>query len=169
MWSKGQTLMEVIIAATVGMLVVSALTYATIFSLRNASFAKNSTQATKLAQEGIERVKVGRDRGYAITGNFQLAGQDVTAWDDNDLWSNPVYQNCTPKCYFNINSSGELQYRGSGSSIPANAEVVGQFKRVVILTDDSSYQLQKTATVIVTWSDFSGAHESRLTTILRKL
>ncbi|KKQ78266.1 MAG: hypothetical protein US99_C0027G0005 [Candidatus Daviesbacteria bacterium GW2011_GWF2_38_6] len=81
--NKGQTLIEVIVVAMVGILVVTALTFAVIFSLRNASFAKNQSQATKLAQEGIERVRGLRDRNGAVdyiradgshTGNF------------NDLW-----------------------------------------------------------------------------------
>ncbi|MDD5416009.1 MAG: hypothetical protein PHE48_03350 [Candidatus Daviesbacteria bacterium] len=166
---KGQSLIEVIVAATVGILVVSALTFATIFSLRNANFAKNSAQATKLAQEGIESVRTGRDRNVPIAGNFQINGFNITSWDP-DLWSNQISPNCTPNCYFNINSSGELQYLIGASSIPSAAETIDQFKRVVILSDDAtSYTIQKTATVIVQWNDSTGSHDSKLTTILGKL
>lgn len=162
---KGQSLLEVIVAVTVGILVVSALTFATIFSLRNAGFAKASAQATKLAQEGIERVRTGRDRTAAITGDFQLSNQSITSWDDPDLWANRISINCIPNCYFKVNPSGELQYLTG----PQLVETNGQFKRVVILSDDASYQIEKKVTVIVTWTDFSGPHESRLTTILRRL
>lgn len=161
----GQSLIEVMVAVTVGILVVSALTFATIFSLRNASLAKSSAQATKLAQEGLERVRTGRDRSIAITGNFQLAGQSVSSWDDPDLWANSISSSCTPNCYFNVDSSGVLQYL----TVPPTAEITGQFKRVVILSDEASFQTEKKVTVVVTWTDFAGSHESRLTTILRRL
>ncbi len=165
----GQSLIEVLVAITVGILVVSALTFATIFSLRNAGAAKASAQATKLAQEGIERVRTGRDRNIAITGNFQLGSQSITSWDDPDLWANRISSNCTPNCYFNVNSSGQLQYLTAASSLPQTAESSGQFKRAVILSDDAGYQTEKRVTAIVTWTDFSGSHKSELTTILRKL
>lgn len=167
---KGQSLVEVIIAATVGVLVVSALTFATIFSLRNAQFAKNSAQATKLAQEGIERVRTGRDRNVAIGGSFQLDGNGVTSWDDPDLWLYQIRTDCIPNCYFNIGTSGGLQYLTAAASIPSAADSINQFRRVVILSDEaSSYATQKKVTVIVTWTDAGGAHESKLTTVLRKL
>lgn len=165
---SGQTLMEVIIAMTVGILVVTALTFATIYSLRNANFAKTSSQATKLAQEGIERVRIGRDRYKPITGNFKINNSDITSWDDPDLWSNQISPNCIPNCYFNITSSGVLQYTGTTSSL---AEPIDpNFNRMVILSDDSrTYATQKTVMVIVTWTDASGPHNSKLMTILRKL
>lgn len=59
---EGNSLLEVLVASTVGVLVVTALTFATIFSIRNARFAQNSAQATKLAQEGLEKVRTQRDR-----------------------------------------------------------------------------------------------------------
>ena len=165
---KGQSLIEVIVAMTVGILVVSALTFATIFSLRNAGFAKASAQATKLAQEGIERVRTGRDRNIAIS-DFQLGTQGITSWDDSDLWDNQISSNCTPNCYFNINSSGGLKYLTAADSVPLLAESNGQFKRVVILSDDASFRTEKKVIVVVTWNDFAGTQESRLATILRKL
>lgn len=175
---SGQSLVEVIVAATVGIIVVVALTFATIFSLRNANFAQTSAQATKLAQEGIERVKTGRDRNSSITGNFSISGQSIGSWSDNNLWTNEISPNCIPNCYFNINPSGELQYLTAAPSIPSNAELIDKFQRVVVLSDNSSllpdgitpsYKIQKTVTVIVTWTDTTGPHESRLATILRKL
>lgn len=186
---RGQSLAEVIIAATVGILVVSALTFATIFSLRNANAAKTAAQATKLAQEGIEIVRLGRDRNSPITGTF--AGDNVTSWNGDSngvgsLWSYQINGNCgrtnpLTYCYFRIDNSGTLGYLGEASSIPALADPIGQFQRVVLLSDEStpvtlpggsivpSYQVQKKITVIVIWADFAGFHESKLVTILRKL
>lgn len=169
MGNKGQSLIEVIVTAAVGILVVTALTFTTLYSLRNSNFAKTSAQATKLSQEGIERVRTGRDRIGAISGDFRLSGQPVTSWDDPDLWFYPINTNCIPNCYFNVNASGLLQYLTAASSIPSSAETTGQFQRIIILSDDAEYANQKIVTVIVTWTDTTGPHESKLTTILRKL
>lgn len=177
-WHTGQSLIEVIVAVTVGILVVTALTFATIFSLRNANFAKNSEQATKLAQEGIERVRSERDRGNSISG-FSIGNDLIDSWrQDSKLWSDQINGNCGDTtlipptyCYFRFNGLN-FQYLGTGSNIPSNAEDLGngKFKRVVILSDDSSsYTTQKTATVIVRWTDAAGSHDSQLTTILRKI
>lgn len=181
---KGQTLMEVVVVSTVGILVVSALTFAVIFSLRNASFAKNQAQATKLAQEGMERIRTGRDRGDLIGNNFVIASgvPAITDWKDSNLWSNSISANCIPNCYFKFSGSN-FQYLAASSNIPSNAEDLlgdGRFKRVMILSDSSAdcdptaavvlcYTVEKNVTAVVQWTDFAGSHESRLTTILRKL
>lgn len=182
-FQRGQSLIEVIVAATVGILVVTALTFATIFSLRNAGFAKNSAQAIKLAQEGIERVRTGRDRGDPISGFF-IGSYIIDSWQDPNLWNYSISSSCgSNNCYFKFNGSN-FQYFGTGNDIPSNAEDPlgdGKFKRAVILSDDSSpvalpdgtitssYKVQKTATVLVRWTDATGSHDSNLSTILRKL
>lgn len=174
---KGQTLIEVVVVSTVGILVVTALTFAVIFSLRNASFAKNQSQATKLAQEGIERVRAGRDRNSNINGINNINNLSlVDSWSgDKPIWNYQIMNNCGDNtntyCYFNVSSSGSLQYIGAAAVAPALAEPVApNFKRAVILSDTPAiYQVEKKVTVVVQWTDFAGTHESRLTTILRKL
>lgn len=192
---KGQSLAEVIVAATVGILVVSALTFATIFSLRNANYAKTAAQATKLAQEGIERVRTGRDRNQIISG---LTGSSVVSWNGNggsaaclarsdvqsdSIWCYPITGGCDNplpsgddgKCYFVVDANGALDNRGYDlTSFPTRPEDIPSsnqvFQRVVLLSDDStSYSTQKKVTVIVRWTDFAGIRESKLVTILRKL
>lgn len=185
---QGQTLMEVVVVSMVGILVVTALTFATIFSLRNASSAKLEAQAVKLAQEGIERVRTGRDRNSNIK-NISDAG--VTSWDGSSsttcpgtaktdsIWCYPIYSSCSnalnPNCYFNLSTTGDtgtLNFLGNGSSFPVSGTelIPPNFKRVVILSDDDTYYpVQKTVTVIVQWTDFAGPHESKLSTILRRL
>jgi type II secretory pathway pseudopilin PulG len=168
---KGQTLMELIVVMAVSVIITGALVFAIISSLRNAQFAKNQSQATKLAQEALEKVRSGRDRGSAISP-FQMGGTTIDSWSDPDLWSQQISQNCSPNCYFIFNSSGVLQLLGAGSDIPSNAENPlndGKFKRVVTISDDVTYQTQKTISVLVRWTDFSGNHESKLSTILRKI
>lgn len=177
---KGQSLIEVIVAATVGILVVTALTFATIFSLRNANFAKNSEQATKFAQEGIERLRTGRDRNAKIIGLASSPDcSNVSSWNGDatgsPVWGCKIYATCGSglDCYFKFNplSPNDLNYLTSSVNFPSSAEdIAPMFKRVIIFADDAaSYSIQKTVTVIVRWSDFAGAHESRLTTILRQI
>src|SRR5439155_740384 len=129
-----------------------------------ASFAKNQAQATKYAQEGIERVRTGRDRNDPISGNFTLGGQVVDNWQNQYLWSNQISTNCIPTCYFKLTSTsgGAIQYIGTGPPVPSLAENildsqgVTQFKRAIILSDTSTtYSVEKTVTVLVTWTDFS--------------
>ncbi len=187
MGSNGDSLIEVIIAATVGILVVTALTFATIFSLRNANFAKSSAQATKLAQDGIEIVRGGRDRNACIVN---LNGS-VNSWNDGNsacsgsgsIWAYRITgtsENCEnttsgSKCYFTVSPTGVLTHIYSSTSFPTSfyegipSSVNPLFKRVVLLSDDAHYASQKKVTVIVRWSDATGDHESKLTTILRKL
>lgn len=170
---KGQTLLEVIAAAAVGILVVSALTFATIFSLRNATFAKNSTQATKLAQEGIERVRSIRDRDSAISTDIDYPGSSRKIDKFSELFSvdlahticNTIKDNqpVDSPCYFGFDS-------GNLTKPMIVDETIDSFKRRVLIGDQTATKgSEKTVTLLVTWTDFAGPHESRLTTILRKL
>lgn len=169
---RGQSLIELVIVVAVIVIVVGGLVFATIASLRNASLAQNQAQATKLAQEGIERVRAARDRSDAIGGNLVINGVLITSWRDPNLWSQQISPNCQPNCYFKFSGSN-FQYLGAAPDIPSSAEDPlsdGKFKRVVILSDESStYSAQKNVTVIVRWIDFSGNHQSQLTTILRRI
>lgn len=152
--NKGESLVEVIIAATVGVLVVTALTFATIFSLRNANFAKNSAQATKLAQEGIEMVRTLRDR------DGDVSYTDVSKF--SDLWA--ITFSCPSNCYFRfylgiLSGGTDVNFE----DIPPNFNFKRQFQ-----IEDHEID-QKKITSVVQWSDSAGIHESKLTTILGKL
>lgn len=157
---KGQSLLEVIIAMTVGILVVTALVFAVIFSLRNAQFAKNSAQATKLAQEGIERVRTLRDRDGSVV--FSTASTTTTKF--SDLWAIQMSESCAGGiCYFRLGG-------GLTQSVATSFEDLGnKLQRQVQITEDANWATQKKVTVIVQWTDFAGEHQSQLTTILRKL
>lgn len=164
----GQTLIEVIVVIAVGVIVIGALVFATISSLRNAASAKNQSQATKLAQEGLEKVKASRDRNGTITG----AGFPANSWVDTNLWNTNISAStCTSpsNCYFSILSSGDLSYLGPYNSPPPVGEAIGNFKRFVILSDDGNFANWKIVEALVTWVDFAGTHESRMKSILRKL
>lgn len=55
--SKGQTLIEVIVALSVVMLILAAISIAVTASVSNSSFIKNQNLASKYAQEGIEHIR----------------------------------------------------------------------------------------------------------------
>ena len=84
------------------------------------------------------------------------------------------------RCYFKILDDGTLDNIGNNRlTFPqSEAENINIFRRVILLSDDlndnknfsdDNWQNTKRVTSVVRWADFSGPHESRLTTILRKL
>lgn len=62
--TTGQTLFELIIALAVTALVVTGIIKVVTISVRNAAFAKNQAESTRLAQEGLEWLRVERDSGW---------------------------------------------------------------------------------------------------------
>jgi len=108
--SKGQTLVEVLLAVGVATLVRIGLTGAVTVSLRNAQFARNQALATKYAQEGIEKVRAYRDQNdwQSFTSNcesildaaslpspFQLSLDCYLPGSSNDC--SPSEDNCEVK------------------------------------------------------------------------
>ena len=175
--AKGQTLIEAVVVIAVGIVVVGALVFATIASLRNSGAAKNQAQATKLAQEGLEIVRTSRDRDGVINNlsgtNYCWASSCNTGvtsiWSAHLNEGGGVCDNTLPQyCYFKI-TGGDLIFLSASSQPPAGGEPIGNFTRYTILSDDSNWQIWKTVTALVTWSDFAGTHESRISTVLRKL
>lgn len=175
MWKsdQGQTLLELVVVIAVVIIVVSALTFATIASLRNAQFAKNQAQATKLAQQGIERVRAGRDGNLGVNNLHPSVTDWQTIWgyqiEDQCGDTNPTPPSSPTYCYFNVTPQGALNHLTAQGSVPAAAESIPPFQRVVILSDGAAFASQKKVTVIVGWTDFAGDHRSILTTILRKI
>ena len=127
--SLGQSLIELITVITVAIIVIGAITFATIGSLRNAQFAKNQSQATKLAQEGLEKVKAGRNRDSAIVNYVQ--GTTIN-WSSSQLWDSRIESRCQNPCYFNLIAAEGLTNIAGGGEIPSNAEPVGEFKRIIV-------------------------------------
>lgn len=64
---SGQSLIEVVISIAIAALLAISLISTTLITQRTSHSAKNNTEATKLAQEGIELIRVFRDRqGYSL-------------------------------------------------------------------------------------------------------
>lgn len=83
--NEGQSLVEVIVSVAIAVLVAIALISMSIITGRAARAAKNNTQATKLAQEYIEQVRIFRDRnGFGlipIDGCYKIdTSQLENAW-----------------------------------------------------------------------------------------
>lgn len=155
----GQTLVEVLVAITVVVIVLGAFAIATIVSIRNAQFSQNQAQATKLAQEGIDKIKLGRSK-------------DVNVFYSGDTTPKPFSQfladdnKCSSICYFSMNNNLELI---EVTSVGVDSSLTDTtFKRFiqVVRTAEAS---EKKFTVIVSWTDTSGSHESRLQTLLSQI
>lgn len=162
---SGQSLIEVLVALTIASVVIGALVVATIISIRNAQFSQNQLQATKLSQDGMEKVRIVRDRNL----NVDLGGGDQPF---KNLWGVNLATTCG--CYFKvvsiinpITSGSEYKLQAIGAAETDNLS--GNFTRQILITDSStSFSSEKKVRVKVSWSDLSGSHDSHLETILTK-
>lgn len=169
-------MLEAVIAIAAAVIIAGALVFATIATLRNAQFAKNQTQATKLAQEAIEKVRDIRDRNEK--------GETLYLLDDSppvyteyfsDLWGIPLKcDGPNPNCFFIFYFFDGKDHLGS--TIFANIfEEIGSFKRQIMIEDACPGGIcfgeaqEKRVTAIVVWTDFAGSHQSKISTILRKI
>ncbi|RJQ37115.1 hypothetical protein C4559_03995 [Candidatus Microgenomates bacterium] len=67
---KGQTLIEILIAMSAAVIVLSAITLTVISALSNAQYSKNQNLATQYAQEGMEVVRKIRDNDWNAFAGF---------------------------------------------------------------------------------------------------
>lgn len=168
--SKGQTLVELIVVVTVAIIVITALVFATITSLRNAQASKNQLQASKFAQEGIEKVRSLRERDGKVV--YTDGGGSTIKF--SDLW-NKQLNGCGTYCYFNlyradVDGDGALDDYLNTETQSSFEDLGGGFQRQVQMTDTAaSFTEEKTVNVIVRWTDFAGEHQSKLTTILGRI
>ena len=165
----GQSLVEVLIALVVVTILSSALIVAIITGLKNSQFAQKQTQATKYAQDAMDRIRPIRDRD----GNVTFKGTTATF---SALWNmNMSYPtNCNGPCYFKlVDTGGEISLTDSGVSSSYWESLGESLSRQIIFEDISTgtpplYQSEKDLTVRVKWTDTSGDHESYLQTTLTK-
>lgn len=94
---KGQSLIEVLVGLATAVLIIGAITVATISALNNAVYSKNQNLATNYAQQGIEIVRNLRDRNYSqfqqLNGTYCLA----KTCDKIDPTSNDPQDPCGPQ------------------------------------------------------------------------
>ena len=60
--NSGQTLIEIMVAIAIITMVLLAVVSRSVEAVRNANFARNQSLATRFAQEGVEWVRIQRDR-----------------------------------------------------------------------------------------------------------
>lgn len=175
---RGQSLLEVTIAIGVAVLIVTAITIVTVNGLRNSQFAQNQTQATKLAQDGLEQVKAVRDRDGIVTIGSSTAS-----------WSSQNWSGCGSGCTFSLGRIDSQSLCAASSNFNATACLLSSdsskpqpipstiFYSLITILDCSSSSSpppecganQKKITSEVSWSDFSGSHQSYLETILANI
>jgi type II secretory pathway pseudopilin PulG len=99
----GQTMIEVLVALTTSVVIITSITAAVISALRNTEFSKNQNFATSYAQEGMEIIRSWRNTDY---GTFNQLKNDYcfakvcTALTTSTTNSNnpPIYCGPGPVC-----------------------------------------------------------------------
>ncbi len=195
MTQKGQSLLEIVTLTGVILAVVTGLTITVINGLKNSQFSQNQTQATKLAQEGLEEVRTIRDRNWMVC--IQGGAQTVLAWKDifannytfgnrNPAAANPCRTGPASQassCIYRLNPTAtcaslvggapaNTTYTLMSSQLLSNLDIPETFpgtpfKRTIFVEDDvSNPTTQKKVTSRVSWTDFSGTHQSEIVTVL---
>lgn len=162
----GQALIEVTIASGLSLIVISAITITTIVGLRNSQFAQNQIQATKYAQEGLEQIRNIQSRNCpvnATNGSFYWYDVPTMAitryiWDQSDF----IYNTSFTTTLDNTNCKMDATTTGQGLQ---NNHF---FRKIIIDKTSTSDQDKVKVAALVSWTDFSGAHQSQLVTILSR-
>ena len=141
---RGQSLIEVVIGAGISVILAIALISTSLIVQKTARAAKNNTQATKLAQETIEQLRVLRDRkGFAEITSGDCQGLNDTQADEPSSW-----------------------YLTSDCGQPVNVGASGtKFSRKISVIE---YGNNKTITVKVSWEESGGQKFVSSQTILSK-
>ncbi len=160
---KGQTIIEVLVSLMIASLMMGALVIAIVISLRNAQFSQNQTQATKLAQEAIEKVRTMRDRDMCI--KLTDTG-DCTTFSNAQTFSQFLGNDtqCSAVCYFDLDKNNLLlTLKGASSS----TDLGGGFTQQILVQTSGTFTKRFIAKI--QWNDSSGFHESNLQTFLTRL
>ncbi|TSC89467.1 MAG: Uncharacterized protein G01um10145_624 [Microgenomates group bacterium Gr01-1014_5] len=141
--SKGQSLFELIIAIGIGIIIVTAIVQLVTISVRNASFAKNKNEATRLAQQALEWLRSEKEKDWAVFYNRT---------------GNPAYW-CLPTLAW---IAGQC---GSGQTISGSTTFTRQATLDQDDIDDDG-EVIDIAVVVVTvfWTEGGKTHQSQVTT-----
>lgn len=139
---NGQSLVEVVASIGIILLILTGIITATTYSVRNARFAKNQSQATKFANEVKEWLRSQRDELDWNTFYSEKAtgGEGFTYCFNQETLSWPEVGPCS------------------------GYDLKGMFKRQVVLKQIASDQVL--VTINVFWQAESGEHKSTLETYL---
>ena len=172
--------MELVVGISLITVVIGAIAVITTYSSRNSQFSKNQAQATRLAQENIEKVRTIK------TSNYGLCFRDGSCSSWEEVWtSGPNYlkfnSECgTSACKFSLLQSGcalsgsappkiclqQLLSTAEPVSIPG---AIGFTYEILISNEPGVGPTQKRVTSRVYWTDTTGQHSSDLVTVFSKI
>ncbi|KKR09835.1 MAG: hypothetical protein UT38_C0019G0003 [Microgenomates group bacterium GW2011_GWA2_39_19] len=133
----GQGLFELVVAMGIGVLVMTSLVKLITVSIKNTTFAKNQSLATRYAQEGIEWIRGQRDVSWSTLLTY-------SSDDANPTWCiNTLNWNTHSVCSSTISST------------------IFSRKLTLDKTSNSNVDLIE-ATVVVDWPDGNITHNSRV-------
>ncbi|OGY10140.1 MAG: hypothetical protein A3A58_02445 [Candidatus Blackburnbacteria bacterium RIFCSPLOWO2_01_FULL_41_27] len=137
--SRGQSLFELIIAIGIGIIIVTAIVQLVTISVRNASFAKNKNEATRLAQQALEWLRTEKEKDWAVF--YDRAG-------------NPAYW-CFPTLAWTAGQCGSSQTISGSTTFTRGATL-----------DQEDVDGNDTSVVVVTvsWTEGGRTHQSSVTT-----
>ena len=148
---RGQTLVEVIISVAVAVVLSVSLVAVTLMTQRASRSARNNTQASKLAQENIEQIRVFRDRnGFSALPTIDTTNPTsecyvLNASGSPSSWSfGSKRTSCTSNTTTMITCTGSL----CQESIPFSGIT---FYRKILMTTPLPPPNKKLFTVSVNW------------------
>jgi len=146
---NGQSLIEVVISIALAAILAISLISTTLITQKTSQSAKNNTEATKLAQEGVETIRVLRDRqGYDVLLNGDCYTLEYSVPGNIDS-----LQFYTARCV--TEPKGELIQPNNESS----------FYRTYKIEDAPSSTDVKLVTVTIKWDESGGQKEVKHETI----
>lgn len=150
---NGQSLLEVVISVAIAAILAIALVTTTLITQRTSESAKNNTIATKLAQDGIEQIRVFRDRnGYdlLINGSCYVVST-ITNADGTRVWK--LYTSPCPelKQIDNMAFYRKLSIENNPSDPLGNTKLI---KVEVTWQDPQGNQSIKSETILSQWEQF---------------
>lgn len=152
-FEKGQTLFEVVLAIGMMAAILIGIVSLAALAVRNSTFSKNKTLATRYAQEMVEWLRSERDNNYDIFAAKSALDPGLTY------------------CFDEIGATWPpMNYSGCGSGDEDKIAGTSLFREVNLTTSESlpvtGEPIQITATVKVYWTDGRVDHEVRSVTYL---
>ncbi len=153
---QGEGLIEVLITLAIAAVVIGAMATATIRGISNAQFSQTQVQATKLAQESLEKIRSIRDHnGVVMNGTTSYTFLNLL--QDATICSGGCYVKITPSS----NGYALTVLSGAQPQTTANADL----SQIILVTTETVNGVNDVAVVVtVQWTDSIGTHQSQLET-----
>lgn len=147
--NKGIVLTEVVVVVSILLLIITSLIFANVTYLKTSSYILKSTEATFLAQEGIEAVKYIRSSGWENITGLSTGDKHYLSYATTTGWS----ATSTPEFVgvFSRSFSLEKGYRDSDQDIATSG------------TEDPN---TRKLTVSVVWNGVTGTSTKEISTYI---